>query len=152
MTIVTTGVPASISGYTQIYDVRYNNLPDFSGAERAEYVTWLGTAGHTLFLMGENSSFTPRNTPICDFIALAGGGTIAPPASSSTAAETVNPVFATKPNVISTVAFNNFGLVTSKGTGAFATSESGGTSGGALYFAPGTLANALAGALVVVLM
>ncbi len=27
VTVVNTGVPASLTGYTQIYDVRYNNLP-----------------------------------------------------------------------------------------------------------------------------
>jgi len=42
------------------------------------------------------------------------------------------------------------GIVTSSGTGSFASTEAGGTSGGSLYFTQNTLANAPTGALVVV--
>jgi hypothetical protein len=97
--------------------------------------------------MGENVSFNVRNTPINQFIALAGGGTIAVPARTVNGPETVNSPF-TGPNVISTITYAACGLVTSSGTGGFATSEAGG--GCALFFERGQLLNALTGALVVV--
>lgn len=151
VTVVQTGVPADISNYTQIYDVRYSNLPNFSAGEQTQYLDFLNAAsGHMIFLMGENSGFNARNTPIDTFIALAGGGTIAAPVLSSSVAETLNVPFNVTPNAISSVTFAAVGLVTSHGTGTFVCTEADGVSGGALYFGQGTLANALTGGLVVV--
>jgi hypothetical protein len=150
VTIVNTGVPASLTGYTQIYDVRYNNLPAFTSAEMDEYIAWLNAApGNTLFLMGENTAFNVRNGPINQFIGLAGGGTIAVPAIMSSVKETVHEPFNT-PNSIDYVTFAAVGVVTSSGNGTFATTEANGMSGGSIYFTQNTLANASTGALVVV--
>lgn len=150
VTRVDTGVPASLTGYTQIYDLRYNNLPAFSAGEQAQYLAFLNAAtNNTIFLMGENTSFNLRNDPILQFVTLAGGGTIAHPTSMSSVSETVNSLFRT-PNDITNVTFAACGLVTSTGTGAFATSESGGTKGCSLFFGLGALANAPNAALVVV--
>jgi hypothetical protein len=149
VTVVNTGVPASLAGYTQIYDVRYSNLPILAVSEQNAYLDFLKAApGNVLFLMGENSYFLPRNQLICDFIALVGGGTIAAPTSYSFAPETVHPAFASTPNALTTVSFGAGGVVTSSGNGSFATSEAGG--GVSLFFNQGTLANAPTGALVVV--
>lgn len=148
VTVVNTGVPVSLAGYTQIYDLRYDNNPNFSAGEMSQYLAFLNAAaGNTLFLMGENAAFNVRNTPVNSFITLAGGGTIAVPARTVNGPETVNPPF-TGPNVISTLTYAACGLVTSAGTGAFASHETGG--GCAIYFGLGTLQNALTGALVVV--
>jgi len=148
VTSVNTGVPASLAGYTQIFDLRYNNAPAFTPGEMAQYLAFLNAApGNTIFLMGENASFNVRNIPIMQFIALAGGGTIAPPALTSLNTETVTPPF-TGPDPIATVKFAACGLVTSSGTGGFASTEAGG--GCSLFFEQGRLANALQGALVVV--
>jgi hypothetical protein len=148
VTVVNTGVPASLAGFTQIYDVRYNNAPAFTAGEMTQYLAFLNAApGNTLFLMGENVGFNARNIPINQFIALAGGGTIAAPAVNSVATETVAPQFQT-PNVITTVAFAACGLVTTSGTGVFASKEA--TGGCSLIFGTGSLANAPQGALVVV--
>jgi hypothetical protein len=148
VTVVNTGVPGSLAGFTQIYDTRYDNHPNFSAGEMSQYLAFLNAApGNTIFLMGENVSFNVRNGPINTFIALAGGGTIAVPARTVNGPETVVPPF-TGPNVISTITYAACGLVTSAGTGAFASYETGG--GCAIFFNQGTLANALAGALVVV--
>jgi len=152
VTIVNTGVPASLAGYTQIYDVRYNNKPAFSTAEVDQYKTFLNAAsGNTLFLMGENSgaTFLTRNTAINDFIASAGGGTISVPAIYSSAKETAHAPF-NGPNACDYITFAAVGIVTSSGTGSFASTEAGGTSGGSIYFTQNTLANAPTGALVVV--
>ena len=148
VTIVNTGVPVSLAGYTQIYDTRFDNSPAFTNAEMTQYLAFLNAApGNTIFLMGENSGFNARNTPINAFIALAGGGSISPPGSSSNNTETVTPPF-TGPNSITTVKFAACGLVSSAGTGAFASSETGG--GCSLFFAQQRLPNAPNGALVVV--
>jgi hypothetical protein len=148
VTVVNTGVPASLTGYTQIYDLRYSNAPAFTSGEMTQYLAFLNAAaGNTIFLMGENNSFNTRNALINQFITLAGGGTIAVPATYSSASETVNAPF-TGPNSISTVKFAACGLVTSAGNGSFASSETGG--GCSLFFNQNRLTNALTGALVVV--
>lgn len=148
VTSVNTAVPASLVGFTQIYDLRYNNSPAFTAGEMAQYLAFLNAAaGNTIFLMGENVAFNARNTPINQFIALAGGGTIAAPAITSANSETVTPPF-TGPNVIATVKFAACGLVTTAGTGAFASSEAGG--GCSIFFNQQRLLNAPTGALIVV--
>src|SRR5580698_8838592 len=53
---VTSGVPADIitPGFTQIYDLRYNNNPTLSAGERSQYLAFLNAApGNTLILIGE---------------------------------------------------------------------------------------------------
>jgi hypothetical protein len=157
VTVVTTGVPANLTGYTQIYDVRFDNATPFTSAEMGYYLTFLQAApNNTLFLMGENTYFNTRNGLILQFIAQAGGGTIALPVANNintgTGAyepETVASQFATTPNVISTVTFADCGLMTTAGTGAFATSQSAG--GCSIFFGRGALQNAPQGAVVVVL-
>lgn len=148
VTVVNTGVPASLAGYTQIYDVRYNNAPAFTSGEMTQYLAFLNAApNNTIFMMGENAGFNSRNTPMLQFIAQAGGGTIAAPAVSSAASEAVAAQFQS-PNSITTVRFAACGLVTSAGRGAFASSESGG--GCSLFFGLGSFTNAPQGAMVVV--
>jgi hypothetical protein len=150
VTSVNTGVPGSLAGYSQIYDVRFDNNPPFSAGEMAQYLAFLNAApGNTIFLMGENAGFSVRNIPISAFIALAGGGTIAAPASSSQAVENLKFPF-TGPTAISTVKFAACGVVTSAGTGDFASTEAGGASGCSIFFDRGQLANAPMGALVIV--
>jgi hypothetical protein len=78
VTIVNTGVPASLAGFTQIYDLRFNNAPAFTVGEMNQYLAFLNAApSNTIFLMGENVGFNVRNGPINQFITLAGGGVIA---------------------------------------------------------------------------
>jgi hypothetical protein len=150
VTVVNTGVPVSLAGYSQIYDTRYDNNPAFTSGEMAQYLAFLNAApGNTLFLMGENQSFNVRNGPILQFVTLAGGGTIAAPALTSSNTEQVMPPF-TMPNMINTIQYAACGVVTSHGTGNFASLESGGATGCSLFFDEGQLANALTGALVVV--
>lgn len=157
VTSVNTGVPVSLAGYSQIYDTRYDNNPAFTAGEMTQYLAFLNAApGNTLFLMGENDSFNNRNLPVLQFVALAGGGTIAVPAADNSnpvthafTPETVTPPF-TGPNAISTITFAACGVVTSHGTGNFASTEAGGASGCSLFFDEGQLSNALTGALVIV--
>lgn len=148
VTVVNTGVPASLAGYTQIYDLRYDNSPAFTSGEMTEYLAFLNAApNNTIFMMGENAGFNSRNTPMLQFIAQAGGGTIAAPVSSSSASEALAAQFQS-PNSITTVRFAACGLITSAGRGAFASSESAG--GCSLFFGLGAFTNAPQGAMVVV--
>jgi len=79
------GVPVgSLSGYTQIWDVRYDNTTPLSASDMTAYTTYLGGGG-SLYLMGDNLSFTTRDNSILDFIASVGGGTftVTSPASQT---------------------------------------------------------------------
>src|SRR5580658_548593 len=80
VTIVDTGVPVSLAGYQQIYDVRVINTPAFLEGEMTQYLTFLNAApGNAIFLMGENPNCCGvRDALVNNFITLAGGGTIAP--------------------------------------------------------------------------
>ncbi|WP_320053821.1 MBG domain-containing protein [uncultured Acetobacteroides sp.] len=152
VTLSTTGVPASLNGYAQIYDLRYENASLVTATEQAQYVSFLNTAkGNTLLLTGEhpNPSTDQRNKSINELIALAGGGTIAPPAKKSTESLMLKIPFNTGASSISSVTTVGCGTVTSSGTGSFIATEGDGTVGGGLYFPQGTLANAKEGCLVV---
>lgn len=148
VTVVNTGVPGSLAGFQQIYDLRYNNNPAFTSGEMNQYLTFLNAApGNAIFLIGENTGFNVRNALVNAFINLAGGGIIGVPATTSQNLETVTPPF-TGPNAITTVKFAACGLVDISAKGRFASSEAGG--GCSLFFEEGTLRNAPTGALVVV--
>ena len=148
VTTVEPGVPGSLSGYSQIFDTRYNNNPPFTDPEMNQYLAFLNAApNNTLVLIGENTGFAPENQAISRFIMLAGGGNIPIPGFTSMNSERVNPPF-TGPNNITNVTFASSGLVTDPGTGAFASSETGG--GSSLFFTRNRLYNAPQGALVVV--
>lgn len=147
-----TSTPADLTAFTVIYDVRVFAPSGRSPTVLAQYLTFLNQApGNVLFLLGENANplFTESNQAITDFIALAGGGVVVRPTVSENITQTVAVGFRT-PNVNPTVNFNLYGFATSSGTGSFLTTRADGTSGTALSFAPGTLANAPTSALVVV--
>lgn len=72
---LTDGLPADLSAYAQVWDVRFNNNAALDDAQQRQYLTYL-QAGGGLFLMGENSSFQARNHSIFNLIALLGGGSI----------------------------------------------------------------------------
>ena len=145
---ITVDTPASLAGYTQIYDIRNINQPAFTVAEQNQYLAFLNAApGNVVVLIGENSVFGIRNNPIGDFIALAGGGTGIVPATYSSNPQIVYPPFGNA-NLTNTVQFAACGIVTSPGTGQFASKESAG--GCSVYWGRGTLQNAPTGALLVV--
>lgn len=53
VTIVNTGLPASLAGFTTIYDVRYANNPAFTAGEMTQHVAFLNAApNNSLFLAG----------------------------------------------------------------------------------------------------
>jgi hypothetical protein len=143
---VSDGIPASLSGYGQVWDVRFSNNLALSTADRAQYVSYLASGG-SMFVMGENSGFGTRNTSVLGLISDAGGGNLSFTTPNST--QTIEPAFRTA-SPISQVTYQAPGGVgTGAGTGTFITDDTA-TSGSALAFAHGTLANAAAGALSVI--
>src|ERR1019366_4604608 len=71
-----TGVPGgSLSGYKQVWDIRYNNTTPLTGSDITAYMAYL-TGGGSLFVMGENSSFITRDNSILPLITAAGGGNV----------------------------------------------------------------------------
>jgi hypothetical protein len=66
--------PANLSGYKQVWDLRYNNYA-MTAAEKSAYTTLLQNNGF-LYFAGENSAFATRNNDIGSFVTSLGGGTI----------------------------------------------------------------------------
>jgi hypothetical protein len=142
------GIPSAavLGTFAQVWDIRFSNNLALSAADRAEYVAYLA-AGHSMFVMGENSAFATRNASVIALVALAGGGslTFLDPFHDT---QTVNPPF-TGPNPVSSVTYLAAGNVTTPGTGQFITTF--GPGGGAgVAFAEGTLSGAPAGRLSVI--
>ena len=68
-----TVLPSDISGYQQIWDMRYNTA--VSESDVAVYDTFLKNNGY-LYFTGEHSGFATRNNSISAFTNTLGGGTI----------------------------------------------------------------------------
>jgi len=138
----------TLSGFKQVWDVRYNNVTVLTTGDQAKYLSYL-QGGGTLFLMGENvANFATRDNSILNFIQLAGGGTMTITSPANT--ETVQGSVATTPNAISTITFLAAGGVANPpGTGTCLTIDNSGKCA-AIGFGGHTLANARSGALVTV--
>lgn len=147
--VVTTsvGVPGgSLATYSQIWDIRFNNTTPLTGGDITAYITYM-SGGGSLFVMGENTGFITRDNSIVALVAAAGGGTITITTPNNT--QTVQPPF-TGPNAVTTVTFlAAAGSPGPPGNGTFITNGVGNIGAG-LVFPPGTLANAPAGALLIV--
>lgn len=140
-------VPADISGYDQVWDIRF--FPALSAGEETQFVNYLAAGGNA-FVMGENDFFGSRNTSVISLIEAAGGGSLSYVAPDST--QSVHESFRT-PNNIETVTYcvpgGVSGAGTTAGNGIFLSSD-GAVGGSALGFGQGTLANASSGSLAVV--
>lgn len=111
------GVPTgSLTGHSQIWDVRPFNTTPISGSDATAYTTYL-SAGKSLFLMGENTFFATRNASITSFISTLGGGTLTTGEPTSNT-QTVQSPF-TGPNAVTSVAFRAASNATSIGMGAY---------------------------------
>jgi hypothetical protein len=147
---INSGVPSgSLSGYQQIWDVRYDSSTPLSASDITAYVAYLNGGG-SLFLMGENAGYITRDNSIVSLITAAGGGSTS--VSSSIDPNNTQTVLApfTGPNSLSTVTFRATGDFTAIGSGRVVAEDSS-DNVSSLLFAPGTLSNARNGALIVVL-
>jgi hypothetical protein len=136
--------PASLAGYTEVWDIRFSNSSPLSASDQTLYQAFL-QAGNSMFIMGENSGFMTRNNSVIAFVQTMGGGTLA--FATPSQPQNVNPPF-TGPNAVTSVSFAAPGGSSTPGNGAFATNN--GTNGTAIAWGPGKLTAAPGAALVVV--
>lgn len=140
------GVPVSLAGYAQVWDVRFNAALDAGTA--TAYTNYLG-AGGGMFLMGENSSFMPRNNSILSLITSLGGGSLGFNGCFD-GFEKVHAPF-TGPNPVTGVNYAASGCFTNKGTGQWITSRVDESLGAGVAFGVGSMSGAAAGALTTIL-
>jgi hypothetical protein len=148
--ITNNGVPGgSLSGYKQVWDIRFQNATPLTGSDITAYMTYL-TGGGALFVMGENSGFLTRDNSIPPLVTAAGGGnvTILQSANSLNLQTVVAPF--TGPVPLTTITFAAIGGFGSIGNARYVTMDAN-NKAGAIVFSPGTLTNATAGTLIVVL-
>ena len=143
---VVDSLPASLDGYSQVWDVRFNL--GLTGGDSTLYTSFL-QGGGGLFLMGENSSFMTRNNSILSLIGALGGGAIGFNACFD-GQESVQAPF-TGPNAVATVNYAASGCFTGTGTGDWITKQAAHELGAGLAFGSGTLANAPGGSLISIL-
>jgi hypothetical protein len=141
------GVPGgSLAGYTQVWDVRFNNTTPLSAGDITAYVGYLAGGG-ALAVNGENPGFAVRNTSIVALITAAGGGAVT--LTTPTNLETVLSPF-TGPNAVGSVTYQAAaGIPSPPGTGSCITKDASNIAA-AVVWQPGTLGNALAGTLITV--
>ncbi|HEY0200705.1 MAG TPA: hypothetical protein VGC24_03330 [Burkholderiaceae bacterium] len=137
-------VPASLSGYDQIWDLRFSSTSPLTTADQSAYLAFL-QAGKRMFVMGENDGFVTRNDSVNAFVALAGGGALS--AVNPAQTQTVNAPF--NAGGLTSITWSASGGVTAPGTGIFAANDPS-TGGSAIAWGIGTLANAPSGLLTVV--
>jgi len=145
---VVSDVPASFAGFSQLYDIRFSNNQPITGAQQAQYLSFL-QGGGGLFVVGEHQSFPARNASVLGLISLAGGGTLTFELPSAVSPHTVLPPF-TGPNLVNTISYaspGGVGAVAGAGTGQFVSMDALGRGSG-VAFSPGDLASAPAGQLV----
>ncbi len=137
---VTDGIEGALSGYSQVWDLRFSNA-SLAAADQTSLVEYIQGGGN-LFVMGENDNFPLRNTSVLSLIEQAGGGTI-------TLDSTVDSSTQTLINSMGTVTYSAPNFATSSGTGSFLSFDGAGN-GSAISWETGTLTNASQGALATV--
>lgn len=142
---VVDGVPASLAGFSQVWDIRFNDNLALTGADQTEYLAFL-QGGGAMFVMGENAGFIGRDNSVLALIAAAGGGVIGFVTPNS--GETVDAPF-TGPNAVATIGYLAPGGFDSHGTGQFITDDGSGRGAG-IAFNIGQLGNAPLGALTTI--
>lgn len=143
---ISDGIPADLSPYSQVWDIRFSNNFALSVSDRALYGGFLG-AGGGMFVMGENSGFMDRNNSILSLISEVGGGNLnfALPNSSQ---DVISPF--TGPNPVTQVNYAAPGGVDGNGSGDWITKVNGLEQGTGVAWGVGDLSNAQLGALTVI--
>ena len=142
-------LPADLSSYRQVWDIRFDNNWALTPSDEAAYLAFL-QGGGGIFLMGENGSFMTRNNSIFNFIMQAGGGSLG--FGSGSDHQTVCSPF-TGPNPVTSIDYLAPGYFNGTGTGSWITGPTCGaaSNGSGIAFGVGSLANAQAGALTSIL-
>jgi hypothetical protein len=138
--------PASLAGFNQVWDLRFDNVFALSASNQATYVGFV-QGGGGLFVMGENSAFNGRNQSIVSLLAALGAGIVTLDHGLNST-QTVNAPF-TGPTPVASVTYAAPGGFGSAGNCQYISQD--GTSGTCIACAVGTLTNAPAGAFTSVL-
>ena len=137
--------PADLTGYQQVWDMRYNNYV-MTSAEKSAYDTFLKNNGYVYFA-GENSSFGTRNNDVGAFVTSLGGGTITVGGSAYNT-QTANTTYFSNGE---TVDFIAAAAITTDGSGRALTSDSSGNVTAMMFIGnAGDFAEAYNGTVVVV--
>lgn len=144
---VSDGVPLDLSGYDQVWDVRFSNNLAISPGEEAQFLAFL-QGGGGMFVMGENSGFMTRNNSVISLFAAAGAGNFVFDVPSEPQ-QVYAPFNGPNPIAGDLIDFAAPGGVTDPGNCAFMTQGPDG-SGTGVACGVGDMTNALAGALTVV--
>lgn len=112
----------SISGYQQVWDLRYNTA--ISSSDISQYNTFLQNRGF-LYITGENAGFATRNNSISNFVSQLGGGTLSVPGNALDT-QTANVSYFPNQETVSYAAAAE--IINSGGTGRRLTTDSLGKS------------------------
>ncbi|MDZ7588232.1 MAG: PEPxxWA-CTERM sorting domain-containing protein [Parasphingorhabdus sp.] len=140
------GVPVSLAGYEQVWDIRFSNSSPITAGVQTQYLSYL-QGGGGMFVMGENSGFSTRNDSVLSLVTAAGGGSLTFTTPNSN--QVIDAPF-TGPNAVANVNFLAPGGVTGFGTGQWIARNADGTAGAGVAFGVGDLASAPLGALTVI--
>jgi hypothetical protein len=140
------GIPSDLSGFSQVWDLRFSSVFALTPAQQSQYVAF-AQAGGGLFVMGENSGFQARNDSIAALLQDLGAGVIGFDNGLSST-QTVNAPF-TGPTPVNSVTYAAPGGFSSAGNCQYISQV--GTSGTGIACAVGTLTNAPAGAFTSIL-
>jgi LmbE family N-acetylglucosaminyl deacetylase len=149
LTVTTaTTLPALLTGYTQIWDVRYADATPLSSADQSAFLAYLRSGGQ-LGLVGGNAGTGARDTSLIQLVSAAGGGalTLAVPGSLQQAQAPF-----TGPVALGAITFSTGTGAANRGNGAAVTKD-GATplpAASAVSWAPGALGLAPAGGLITV--
>lgn len=144
---IVSDIPVDITGYSQVWDIRFSNVFALTGSQQTQYLSYLQGGGR-MFLMGENSGFATRNNSIFSLINAAGGGSLGFAANCDDVQQVQGSFQG--PNPVTTIDYAATGCFDGKGTGQWI-SNNADNSGAGVAWTIGTLANATAGALTSIL-
>lgn len=147
---VSDGIPTSVSGYAQVWDIRFSNSSPLAAGDITKYVAYL-QGGGTLFAMGENGSFTTRNNSVIALVAAAGGGSLTFTTGLSSTQTVIVPF--TLPNPVTSFTYSGPGGIVglpSPGSGAFMTIDNASGNGTGIWWHGAALSSAPNGTLAVV--
>jgi hypothetical protein len=145
--ITSTGLPGSLAGNQQVWDIRYNNSDPLTASDITAYTAYLA-AGGSLVLIGENAGFFQRNNTLVAMVAAAGGGPMVLTSPQDFLGETVLAPF-TGPTPLATMTFLASDGVRPPAR-AHAIARDLNNIASAVLFGPGMLSGAPAGSLILV--
>ena len=145
---VADNVPGTLAGYSQVWDIRFDNYLSLTSGVLSQYLSFM-QGGGGMFVMGEHIGYATRNNSVLQLIANATGETLSFVGPSSRQ-QVMAPFTGPNTFVNGFVDYVAVGGVSSPGTrGQFITKDESNLGTGVAWGA-GDLANAPAGALTAI--